>query len=56
MLEDFKKFLIKGNMIDMAVGFIFVAAFATLAKSLVANVTMPPVGMLLGKVDFHNCS
>ncbi len=52
MLEEFKKFLIKGNMVDMAVGFIFGAAFATLVKSLVANVIMPPVGMLLGKVDF----
>jgi large conductance mechanosensitive channel len=52
MLEEFKKFLIKGNMVDMAVGFIFGAAFATLVKSLVANIIMPPVGMLLGKVDF----
>ena len=52
MLEEFKKFLIKGNMIDMAVGFIFGAAFATLVKSLVANVIMPPVGMLMGRVDF----
>lgn len=52
MLEEFKKFLIKGNMIDMAVGFIFGAAFATLVKSLVANVIMPPIGLLLGKVDF----
>ena len=52
MIEEFKKFLIKGNMIDMAVGFVFGAAFATLVKSLVANVIMPPVGMLMGKVDF----
>jgi large conductance mechanosensitive channel len=52
MLEEFKKFLIKGNMIDMAVGFIFGAAFATLVKSLVANVIMPPVGLLMGRVDF----
>jgi large conductance mechanosensitive channel len=52
MLEEFKKFLIKGNMIDMAVGFIFGAAFATLVKSLVANIIMPPVGLLLGRVDF----
>lgn len=54
MLEEFKKFLIKGNMIDMAVGFIFGAAFATLVQSLVKNVIMPPIGMLLGKVDFSN--
>ncbi len=52
MLKEFKEFLVKGNMIDMAIGFIFGAAFATLVKSLVANVIMPPVGMLLGNVDF----
>lgn len=52
MLEEFKKFLIKGNMVDMAVGFIFGAAFATLVKSLVTNVIMPPIGLLLGRVDF----
>lgn len=52
MLKEFKEFLIKGNMVDMAVGFIFGAAFATLIKSLVANIIMPPVGMLLGNVDF----
>jgi large conductance mechanosensitive channel len=52
MLEEFKNFLIKGNMVDLAVGFIFGAAFATLVKSLVANVIMPPVGLLLGGVDF----
>lgn len=52
MLQEFKKFLIKGNMIDMAVGFIFGAAFATLVKSLVTNIIMPPVGLLMGRVDF----
>ncbi len=52
MLEEFKKFLIKGNMVDMAVGFIFGAAFATVVKSLVNNIIMPPVGKLLGNVDF----
>ncbi len=52
MLDEFKKFLIKGNMVDMAVGFIFGGAFATVVKSLVANVVMPPVGLLMGKVDF----
>lgn len=52
MLKEFKEFLIKGNMVDMAVGFIFGAAFATLVKSLVANVIMPPVGLLMGNVDF----
>ena len=52
MLEEFKKFLIKGNMVDMAVGFIFGGAFATVVKSMVANVVMPPVGLLMGQVDF----
>ncbi len=52
MFNDFKKFLIKGNAVDMAVGFIFGAAFATVVKSLVTNVIMPPLGMTLGKIDF----
>lgn len=52
MFQEFKKFLIKGNMVDMAVGFIFGAAFASVVKSLVNNVIMPPVGKLLGNVDF----
>jgi len=52
MFKEFKKFLISGNMVDMAVGFIFGGAFATVVKSMVANVIMPPVGMLMGKVDF----
>lgn len=52
MLEEFKKFLIQGNMVDMAVGFIFGGAFATVVKSMVANVVMPPVGLLMGGVDF----
>ena len=52
MAKEFKEFLIKGNMVDMAVGFIFGAAFATLVKSLVNNIIMPPVGKLLGGVDF----
>ncbi|MDD5405945.1 MAG: large conductance mechanosensitive channel protein MscL [Sulfurovaceae bacterium] len=52
MFKEFKKFLIKGNMLDMAVGFITGAAFSTMVKSLVDNIIMPPIGMLLGKVDF----
>lgn len=52
MLKEFKKFLISGNVVDMAVGFIFGAAFATFVKSLVENVIMPPIGLLLGRVDF----
>ena len=52
MFSEFKKFLIKGNMVDMAVGFIFGGAFAAVITSMVQNIIMPPVGMLLGKVDF----
>jgi large conductance mechanosensitive channel len=52
MLEEFKKFLIKGNAVDMAVGFIFGAAFAGVVKSFIANVIMPPIGLLMGNVDF----
>lgn len=51
-VNEFKTFLIKGNVMDMAVGFIFGAAFSTVVKSLVTNIVMPPIGMLLGKVDF----
>ncbi len=54
MLKEFKNFLIKGNVIDMAVGFIFGAAFATIIKSLVTNIIMPPIGLLLGNVDFSS--
>ncbi len=52
MIKEFKEFLIKGNVMDMAVGFIFGAAFSTVVKSLVNNIVMPPIGMLMGKVDF----
>ncbi len=54
MLKDFKKFLIKGNVVDMAVGFMFGAAFATVVKSLVNNIVMPPIGVLMADVDFAN--
>ena len=54
MLKEFKNFLIKGNVVDMAVGFIFGAAFATVVKSLVTNIIMPPVGLLLGNVDLSS--
>ena len=54
MLQDFKKFLIKWNAVDMAVWFIFGAAFATFVKSFITNVVMPPIGLLMGKVDFKN--
>ena len=52
MIEDFKKFLMGGNVVDMAVGFMFGAAFATVVKSLVENIVMPPVGMLMADVNF----
>ena len=52
MFAEFKKFLISGNMMDMAVGFIFGAAFATVVKSFVSNVIMPLIGMVLNGVDF----
>lgn len=54
MFDEFKKFLITGNVVDMAVGFIFGAAFATVVKSLVTNIIMPPVGLLMGGVDFSS--
>lgn len=52
IFSEFKDFALKGNMVDMAVGIIIGGATATVVKSLVADVIMPPVGMALGKVDF----
>jgi large conductance mechanosensitive channel len=52
MIKEFKDFAVKGNVIDMAVGIIIGAAFGTVVKSLVDNVIMPPIGLLLGGVDF----
>jgi large conductance mechanosensitive channel len=54
MLKEFKEFAMRGNVIDMAVGIIIGAAFGTIVKSLVADVIMPPIGLLLGNVDFAN--
>lgn len=54
MMKEFKEFAVKGNVIDMAVGIIIGAAFGTIVKSLVADVLMPPIGLLLGNVDFSN--
>jgi len=54
MMKEFKEFAVKGNMVDMAVGIIIGAAFGTIIKSLVADVIMPPIGLLLGGVDFSN--
>jgi len=52
MLKEFKEFAFKGNLVDMAVGFILGGGFATVVKSLVDNVIMPPLGALLAGVDF----
>lgn len=52
MLEEFKKFALKGNVLDMAVGIIIGAAFGTIVQSLVNDVMMPPLGLLLGGADF----
>jgi large conductance mechanosensitive channel len=52
MLKEFKEFAVKGNVLDMAVGIIIGAAFGTVVKSMVDDVIMPPIGMLLGGVDF----
>jgi large conductance mechanosensitive channel len=52
MLEEFKKFAMRGNVVDLAVGIIIGGAFGTIVKSLVDDVIMPPIGLLLGDVDF----
>ncbi|NCO61290.1 large conductance mechanosensitive channel protein MscL, partial [bacterium] len=54
MLKEFREFAMRGNVVDMAVGIIIGAAFGTIVKSLVDDVIMPPIGLLLGNVDFSN--
>ena len=54
LLNDFKAFLMKGNVIDLAVGMVVGTAFTGMVKSLVDDVIMPPIGLLLGNVDFSN--
>jgi large conductance mechanosensitive channel len=54
MMKEFKEFIMRGNVVDMAVGIIIGAAFGTIVKSLVADVIMPPIGLLLGGVDFSD--
>jgi large conductance mechanosensitive channel len=54
LLSEFKEFAIKGNVVDMAVGIIIGGAFGGIVNSLVNDVIMPPIGLLLGKVDFAN--
>lgn len=54
MLKEFKEFAMRGNVVDMAVGIIIGAAFGAIVKSLVSDIIMPPIGMILGNVDFAN--
>ena len=54
MFKEFKEFAMKGNVVDMAVGIIIGGAFGTIVKSLVDDVIMPPIGLLMGNVDFSN--
>lgn len=54
MLKEFREFAMRGNVVDMAVGIILGAAFGKIVSSLVADVMMPPIGLLTGQVDFTN--
>jgi len=54
MWEEFRKFAMRGNVVDMAVGIIIGGAFGTIAKSLVEDILTPPLGLLLGNVDFND--
>ena len=53
-MKDFKNFIMRGNVVDMAVGIIIGAAFGTIVTSLVNDIIMPPIGLALGNVDFTN--
>ncbi|HEY3644643.1 MAG TPA: large conductance mechanosensitive channel protein MscL [Gammaproteobacteria bacterium] len=54
MFKEFREFAMRGNVVDMAVGIIIGGAFGTIVKSLVDDMIMPPIGLLLGNVDFAN--
>ena len=54
MLKEFKDFAMKGNVLDMAIGVIIGGAFGKIVSSLVSDVLMPPIGLLMGKVDFSS--
>ena len=54
MFKEFKEFAMRGNVVDMAVGIIIGAAFGTIVKSMVDDILMPPIGLVLGNVDFSN--
>jgi large conductance mechanosensitive channel len=54
MFKEFKEFAMRGNVVDMAVGIVIGAAFGTIVSSFVNDIIMPPIGLLLGKLDFSN--
>ncbi len=54
MVDEFKKFIMRGNVLDMAVGIIIGAAFGKIVSSFVSDILMPPLGLIMGKVDFSN--
>lgn len=54
MIKEFREFILRGNVLDLAIGFIMGAAFGSIVNSLVKDVIMPPIGLVLGKVDFAN--
>ena len=54
MIQEFKEFAMKGSVVDLAVGVVIGAAFGKIVDSLVKDVIMPPIGLLLGRVDFSN--
>lgn len=54
MFKEFREFAMRGNVVDLAVGFILGGAFSTIVKSLVSDILMPPLGLALGGVDFEN--
>lgn len=54
MLSEFKKFAMRGNVVDMAVGIVIGAAFGKIVSSIVNDIIMPPIGLLMGGVDFSN--
>lgn len=54
MIKEFKEFALKGNMLDLAIGLILGTAFGQIVTSLVNDIIMPPIGLLLGRVDFAN--
>ena len=56
IISEFKEFAIRGNVVDMAVGVIIGAAFGKIVTTMVSQVVMPPIGLLLGSVDFSNLS